>query len=116
MDNFEKIINKDSFLKNIKRLFIVKQMEQLNIRQVLINFDDITKTFKFELKKDDTNVYIQEYKVKRGKKRENDNNIKYKKVKIDNNQNETNNIEYDNSSKHDFDPKISPPSCHIITE
>jgi hypothetical protein len=45
-------INEQNFIKNIKRMFITKKMEDLNIEEVNIKFDNSTKSFKINIKKD----------------------------------------------------------------
>lgn len=87
-------------------------MEELNIKQVVINFDDITKSFKINIRKDDQNIYEQEYKIKRRNRKSssyNGNNNKKRKIdhKVDNN-------EHIDSSKHDFNGiKISFPPQYV---
>jgi hypothetical protein len=48
---FEKQIKNEHILKNLKRMFITKKMEELNISQIIIKFDDATKPFDFDFKK-----------------------------------------------------------------
>ena len=40
---FEDVINEDSFLRNIKRMFIMKQMETYKIKKINIECDEDTK-------------------------------------------------------------------------
>lgn len=103
MDNLQNIIEEDSFLKNIKRMFITKQMELYNIKQFKIEFDNYTKTFNFQIVKDENNKFEYEYKVKRRKRRDKENKNMNKK-----------NEECDNSSTYDFTSKINVPPCHIL--
>ena len=109
-NNFEDIINKDSFLKNIKRMFITKQMEIHNIKNIVIDYDDITKTFNFKITKDENNIYELKHKVKRRKKKQKDNSSN-KKRKFDNEKIEIE--KYDHSSKFDFNSKINFSSDNI---
>lgn len=67
MDNFQTILESDSFIKNIKRMFIVKQMELYNVSEIKIKFDNNITTFKFEIIKDENNKYYHEYSIKRRK-------------------------------------------------
>lgn len=114
MDNFENYINNDSFLKNIKRMFITKQMELYNIKQFTINFDNETKTFNFKIIKDDKNDYEHQYKIKRRKERVKENKNTRKKLKIK--EDDYNNIKKcDNSTICDFNSKINISPCHIST-
>lgn len=81
MDKFEDIINEESFSKNIKRMFLIKKMEELNIKQAVINFDAITKSFKIHIRKDDQNIYEQEYKIKRRNRKSSSYNVNNNKKK-----------------------------------
>lgn len=71
MDNnyvFEEIIENESFIKNLKRMFITKQMEIHNIHEVIIKFDKETSSFNFNIIKDKKG-YGYEYKIRRRKKK-----------------------------------------------
>lgn len=115
MDNFEKIINEDSFLKNIKRMFIMKQIEYLHIKEVVINFDNSTKSLKIIINKDDKNIYQKEYKIKRKNKKsklKDDRHCKKRKI---NNKFEDND-KHINSSTHNFINKISVRPEYILNK
>lgn len=115
VDNFEKIINEDSFLKNIKRMFIMKQIEQLHIKEVVINFDNSTKSFKITINKDDKNIYQKEYKIKRRNKKsklKDDRHCKKRKI---NNKFEDND-KHIHSSTHNFINKISVPPEYVLNK
>jgi hypothetical protein len=77
---FEKQIKNEHFLKNLKRMFITKKMEELNINQTIIKFDDATKSFDFDLKKKDRRINIK-YKIKRKRKRKTNKDNSNKKLK-----------------------------------
>lgn len=92
-------------------MFLIKKMEELNIKQVVINFDDITKSFKINIRKDDQNIYEQEYKIKRRNRKSssyNGNNNKKRKIdhKVDNNNNDGVNLKYNNMSNEPILHKI----------
>ncbi len=90
--DIENIIYDDSFLKNIKRVFIKKQMEEHNIKKIIIEYDENIKTFKINIEKD-TAIYYVDYKIKRRVKKVN--NYSCKKRKLNNNDNENNSINQD---------------------
>lgn len=89
MDNnniFEEIIENESFIKNLKRMFITKQMEIHNINEVIIKFDKENSSFNFNMIKDEKK-YEYKYEIKRRKKKKKANydkkNIK-QNIKIEN--------------------------------
>ncbi len=112
--NIEDVIYEDSFLKNIKRMFIMKQMENHNIKKFTIEYDENTKSFKMYLINDDANIYYIDYKIKRRKKKQIYNN-NVKKRRLENNKLimiENENV-YDNSSGYNIANNMNPPPCHI---
>ncbi|KAI8329486.1 hypothetical protein BC941DRAFT_27741 [Chlamydoabsidia padenii] len=117
MDNnidFEDIIYDDLFLKNIKRMFIMKKMEQYDIKKINIEFDEITKSFKINIMKNKTDIYYIDYKIKRRKKKQKyKDNIKKRRLLDDENINKGNTKTYDNSSEYNIDNNINSPPCHI---
>ena len=46
IETFKDVINEDSLLKNIKRMFIMKKMETYKIIKINIEYDEIIKSFK----------------------------------------------------------------------
>lgn len=50
-------------------MFITKQMELHNIKCVVIEYNDDTKSFNFNLIKDNDNRYQYKYNIKRRKKK-----------------------------------------------
>jgi hypothetical protein len=52
IETSEDVINEDLFLKNIKRMFIMKQMETYRIKKVNIEYDENIKAFKINIEKD----------------------------------------------------------------
>lgn len=121
MDNFQVIIENDHFIKDLKRMFITKQMEVHNIKQVFIEYNDDSKSFHFNIIKDDHHKYNYNYKIKRRKVKQKENN-KVKKRKLNNentrelNKNNNVDVEYFDSSKHDFNEiKISSPTQNTPT-
>lgn len=78
MENFEELIEKDCFLKNIKRCYIIKIIESFNIEKLHIVYNNDIKSFEIKFMKDNI-PYFFKYKVKR---RRNDSvSRKNKKVK-----------------------------------
>lgn len=51
-----------------------EKMEQCNIKIINIEFDEITKSFRTNVVKDNTNVYYLNYKIIRRKKKQKENN------------------------------------------
>lgn len=104
MDNnniFEEIIENESFIKNLKRMFITKQMEIHNINEVIIKFDKEIPSFNFYIIKDEKK-YEYKYKIKRRKKKTNGDkkDIKQNIGKIENHKkNEIMNIQMQDSSE-----------------
>lgn len=78
MDN--NLFNNSDFVKNLKRMFIVKEIESKNIKTFIINYDETTKTICFEMDSHENN-YEYKYKIKR-RNRKNGINGKSKKVRI----------------------------------
>ena len=122
---FEDVINEDSFLKNIKRMFIMKQMETYKIKKINIEYDENIKSFKMNIQKGTARYFI-DYKIKSRIKKVQANGNNCKKRKLNNNNNsienkkvdKKNDIHVDNfdSSKHDSnDIKISSPTQNILT-
>ena len=90
MENFEELIAKETFLKNIKRCYLTKIiMESFNIEKVSILYNnDIIKSFEIKFNRND-DLYFFKYKIKR---RRNKCVLKNnRKLKIKNNSNNTNN-------------------------
>lgn len=61
---FEDLINEYTFIKNIKRMFLTKKMEELNIEEVNIKFDTNTKSFKINIQKDKDHCYSMKDNIK----------------------------------------------------
>ena len=87
-DNIETFedVNEDSYLKNIKRMFIMKQMETYKIKKTNIEYDENIKSFKTNIEKDTARYFI-DYKIKWKikKSKVNGNNYKKRKLNIYNN-------------------------------
>lgn len=64
MERFEELIDHESFIKNIKRMYIMKVIELHDIEKVHIVYNSDTKSFEINLIKDST-PYFFKYKVKR---------------------------------------------------
>ncbi|KAI9299614.1 hypothetical protein BJ944DRAFT_245029 [Cunninghamella echinulata] len=82
LDNFidiEDLINEESFMKNIKRMFIMRKMEEYKINNININFDNNTKSFKIYIEKENENYYL-DYKVKRRIRNNDKSNSKKRKI------------------------------------
>ena len=122
--DFDNVVNNDSFFKNIKRMFIIKQMEIHNIKSFNITFDNNIKKFKFELIKDDQNKLQYDYKIKRNKKRDKENMKQNKKIKLNNDyikvkedkKGDEKDKKYCNSFKSDFESKINSSTYYIFQD
>ena len=64
MESFEELIEKDCFLKNIKRSYIIKIIESINIEKLHIVYNNDIKSFEIKIMKDNI-PYFFKYKVKR---------------------------------------------------
>ena len=64
MESFEELIEKDCFLKNIKRCYIIKIIESFNIEKEHIVYNNDIKPFEIKFIKDNS-PYFFKYKVKR---------------------------------------------------
>lgn len=64
MENLNKVLDSNEFIKNIKRMFIMKVIEEHNIEKVNIIFNSNTKSFEIKILKDE-NINFFKYKVKR---------------------------------------------------
>ncbi|CAO3657034.1 unnamed protein product [Mucor hiemalis] len=118
--DIEDVIYNESFLKNIKRMFITKQMEEHGIKRFTIVYDENIKSFKINLEKD-TAMYYIDYMVKRRIKKSNTKNDKCKKRKLNNSNDDKKSKDINNekkeasvddfdSSEHNFDNKMSSPT------
>ena len=63
MENFEELIEKDCFLKNIKRCYIIKIIESFNIEKLHIVYNNDIKSFEIKIMKDNI-PYFFKYKFK----------------------------------------------------
>ena len=125
IETFEDVINESSFIKNIKRMFIMKQTETYKIKKINIEYGENIKSFKINIEKDTTRYFI-DYKIKMRTKKSkvNGKNCKKRKLNIYNNSIENkeadkkNDIHAENfdSSKPDFNNiKIGSPNQNIST-
>ncbi|CAO3648689.1 unnamed protein product, partial [Cunninghamella blakesleeana] len=114
MDNItlEDIINNETFIKNIKRMFIIKQIETYSIEKITIEFDKNIKSFKINLEKNKEKYYL-DYKIKRRRKKQKGNtSIKKRKI-LEISDAENKNNKYINTSKCNFVNKIIFSDCYI---
>jgi hypothetical protein len=64
METFEQLIEKSEFIKNIKRMYLMKVIESYDIEKVNIIYNNTTKSFEINLIKDNRPHFFK-YKVKR---------------------------------------------------
>jgi hypothetical protein len=99
MENFNELIEKDCFIKNIKRCYFTKIIELYNIEKVSIIYNNDIKSFEIELIKNDC-PYFFKYKIKRRRnKSTTKKSKKLKQVHDDSNINEENEYNDKNISK-----------------
>ena len=105
IETFKKLIEQNNdFIKNIKRMFIMKVIEKYDIKKVSIVYNDNTKSFEINLIKDN-NIHFFKYKVKRRRTRSISKTSK--KMKIKSNSTELiNNEDVVGSNYNDIDTNI----------
>jgi hypothetical protein len=85
METFEELIEKSDFIKNIKRMYITKVIENYNIEKVNIVYNNNIKSFEINFIKNENPYYIK-YKIKRRRNQSTPKlNKKAKKVNINDN-------------------------------
>lgn len=64
MEDLNKLLDSNEFIKNIKRMFLMKVIEEHNIEKVDITFNSDIKSFEIKIVKDENTNFFK-YKVKR---------------------------------------------------